>query len=93
MFDPAVNLCVEDISLFTDYVILRLKESKTDPFRKGIDIKLLKIDGSICPFSALMKYLSVGKTKFVKMSPMDPLFVTDSHQALYGPLPKLYQHW
>jgi hypothetical protein len=37
MFDTAVNLCVEDISLFTDYVILRLKESKTDPFRKGID--------------------------------------------------------
>jgi hypothetical protein len=43
MFDTAVNLCVEDISLFTDYVILRLKESKTDPFRKGIDIKLFKI--------------------------------------------------
>ena len=82
MFDPAVNLCVEDISLFTDYVILRLKESKTDPFRKGIDIKLFKIDGPICPFSALRKYFSVRKTKFVKMSPMDPLFVIDSHQAL-----------
>jgi site-specific recombinase XerD len=27
-------------------------------------------------------FLSVSKTKFVKMSPMDPLFVTDSHQAL-----------
>jgi hypothetical protein len=38
-FDPAVNLCAGDISFFTDYVILRLKESKTDPFRKGIDIK------------------------------------------------------
>lgn len=82
MFDTAVNLCVEDISLFTDYVILRLKESKTDPFRKGIDIKLFKIDGPICPFSALRKYFSVRKTKFVKMSPMDPLFVIDSHQAL-----------
>jgi hypothetical protein len=45
--------------VFSDYVILRLKESKTDPFRKGIDIKLFKIDGSICPFSALRKYLSV----------------------------------
>ena len=72
MFDTAVNLCVEDISLFTDYVILRLKESKTDPFRKGIDIKLFKIDGPICPFSAFKKYFSVSKTKFV----------TDSHQAL-----------
>jgi hypothetical protein len=82
MFDTAVNLCVEDISLFTDYVILRLKESKTDPFRKGIDINLFKIGGPICPFSALRKYFSVRKIKFAKMFPMDPLFVTDSHQAL-----------
>ena len=66
MFDTAVNLCVEDISLFTDYVILRLKESKTDPFRKGIDIKLFKIDEPICPFSALRKYFSVRKTIFAK---------------------------
>jgi site-specific recombinase XerD len=28
------------------------------------------------------KYFSVRKTIFAKMSPMDPLFVTDSHQAL-----------
>jgi hypothetical protein len=66
IFETAVNLCVEDISLFTDYVILRLKESKTDPFRKGIDIKLFKIDEPICPFSALRKYFSVRKTIFAK---------------------------
>ena len=65
-------------------MILRLKESKTDPFRKGIDIKLFKIDGSICPFSALRKYLSVRKTKFVKMSPMDPLFVTYKQTIFLG---------
>lgn len=81
-FDPAVNHCVGDIPVFTNYVILRLKESKIDPFRKGIDINVSKWIGLYVLFSALRKYLLVRQTKFVKMSPMDPLFVTDSYEAL-----------
>jgi hypothetical protein len=46
-FDPAVNLCISDINLSNDIATVYLKQSKTDPFRKGITIKLHKIDSSL----------------------------------------------
>lgn len=33
------------------------KQSKTDPFRKGVDLFLGKTDTDICPVSALLNYL------------------------------------
>jgi hypothetical protein len=58
------------------------KFSTTEESKKSNNTNSFKIDGPICPFSALRKYFSVRKTNFAKMSPMDPLFVIDSHQAL-----------
>ncbi|CAG2244444.1 unnamed protein product [Mytilus edulis] len=81
-FDPLTSLCISDIILKTDYAILRLKESKTDPFRKGIDIKLFKIDNSICPFLALKRYLSIRHSEFGIGFPSDPLFITGNREAL-----------
>ncbi|CAG2232425.1 unnamed protein product [Mytilus edulis] len=81
-FDPLTSLCISDIILKTDYAILRLKESKTDPFRKGIDIKLFKIDNSICPFLALKRFLSIRHSEFGIGFPSDPLFITVNREAL-----------
>ncbi|XP_076109469.1 uncharacterized protein LOC143078493 [Mytilus galloprovincialis] len=81
-FDPLTSLCISDIILKTDYAILRLKESKTDPFRKGIDIKLFKIDNSICPFLALIRFLSIRHSEFGIGFPSDPLFITVNREAL-----------
>lgn len=41
-FDASCNLCIEDITFEEDYAILHLKTSKTDPFRSGVNIYLLK---------------------------------------------------
>lgn len=47
VFDPSIHLCISDLSIFEDYVHLQLKISKTDPFRKGVIIKLFATDNII----------------------------------------------
>lgn len=81
-FDTSFNLCFSDVIFYSNYVILRLKESKTDPFRKGIDIKLFKIENALCPFAALQKYFRQRRAKFASTLASDPLFVTDIYEAL-----------
>jgi len=81
-FDPSIHLCLSDVIFQSDYVILRLKESKTDPFRKGIDIKLFEINNVICPLNAIKKYVSKRNSKFAVTSASDPLFVTDVYEVL-----------
>ncbi|CAC5387889.1 unnamed protein product [Mytilus coruscus] len=81
-FDPLTSMCISDIILKSDYAILRLKESKTDPFRKGIDIKLFKINNCICPFLALKRYLSIRHSEFGIGFLSDPLFITGKKEAL-----------
>ncbi len=55
-FDPSSHLCVNDISVddhtAPSIVKLRLKASKTDPFRKGVEIILGRTRNSICPVTA-----------------------------------------
>ncbi|XP_052719356.1 uncharacterized protein LOC128191319 [Crassostrea angulata] len=65
-FDPSIHLCMSDLSIFEDYVHLQLKISKTDPFRKGVIIKLFSTDNVICPFTICCKYLKASRTKSPK---------------------------
>ena len=81
-FDPLTSLCISNIILKIDYAILRLKESKTDSFRKGIDIKLFEINNTICPFLALKRYLSIRHSEFGIGFLSDPLFITGKKEAL-----------
>ncbi|CAC5408622.1 unnamed protein product [Mytilus coruscus] len=81
-FDPLTCFCISDFIFKIDHAIYRLKESKTDPFRKGIDIKLFKINNSICPFLALKRYLSIRHSAFGIGFPSDPLFITDKKESL-----------
>ena len=38
---------------------VRIKSSKTDPFRKGMNIYLGRTHNNLCPITAMMAYLSV----------------------------------
>ncbi|XP_063425851.1 uncharacterized protein LOC134709631 [Mytilus trossulus] len=80
-FDPSVNLCIGDIILHKDIIILKLKQSKTDPFRKGVDIQLHKVKNQICPFKILVKYLQVRES-LKQGLPSDPLFISQNALAL-----------
>lgn len=62
-FDPASHLCFEDVSIdditAPSVVKLRLKASKTDPFRNGVEIVLGRTHAALCPVTALLSYLAI----------------------------------
>lgn len=60
-YDASVHLSIQDISVDNSsnpsIVRVRIKQSKTDPFRKGIDLYVGKTGSPLCPVSAMMNYL------------------------------------
>ena len=61
-FDPAAHLTFDDVKVdnITNPTLLkiRLKASKTDPFRNGIDIVVGRTNNKLCPVTAVMAYLA-----------------------------------
>jgi hypothetical protein len=72
-FDPTVALMLEDVAVDRHdnpaMVKIRLKRSKTDPFRHGVDIFLGRTHRDLCPVSALLAYIAV------RPAVVGPLFV------------------
>ena len=62
-FDPVVHLCVGDIAIDdpTQPAMLRvtIKQSKTDPFRKGVNLFVGRTSSPLCPVAAILDYLAV----------------------------------
>ena len=62
-FDPGQHLTVKDIAVDNKQnptaISVRVKQSKTDPFRQGVSIYLGKTDTPICLVAALLSYLVV----------------------------------
>lgn len=62
-YDPTVHLNYSDISVDNPanpaIVKIRLKCSKTDPFRNGVDVYVGKTGQALCPISALLNYLAI----------------------------------
>ncbi|CAC5424848.1 unnamed protein product [Mytilus coruscus] len=81
-FEPAINLCISDISFKDNVANFHLQQSKTDPFRKGIDIQLHKINSHICPYRVLKRYLEIRKTFMSSYQNTDPLFVSIGNLAM-----------
>jgi hypothetical protein len=71
---------MSDIQIHKDVVHLRLKISKTDPFRKGILIKLFKNSSNTCPHKACSNYLKLRLQH--NPAPHDPLFITKTGMPL-----------
>ena len=62
-YDPSVHLSVEDVAIDSraapSIIRLRLKQSKTDPFRRSVDIHLGKTDSDLCPVTAVLAYSAI----------------------------------
>ena len=62
-YDPAVHLSRSDIAMDNpaapSVMRVSIKQSKTDPFRKGVDLFLGKTATELCPVAALLNYLVV----------------------------------
>ena len=56
-FDPHSTLLYQDLALSPDAASLRIKVSKTDPFRQGVYIRLARNNTALCPITALMQFL------------------------------------
>ena len=58
-FDESADLSARDV--FIDWrrrvALVRIKKSKTDPFRSGVTIRVGIIDSHLCPVHALARYL------------------------------------
>ena len=79
-YDPAVHLSLSDIAVDSHshptLVRLRIKQSKTDPFRQGTDVFLGATGQDICPLRAMANFLAI------RSPAPDPLFVFGSGSPL-----------
>ena len=61
-YDPSVHLSIADVAINTlaapRVIAIRIKVSKTDPFRQGTTIYLGKTGVDLCPVSTLLGYIS-----------------------------------
>ena len=62
-YNPSVHLSVQDIatndSKHPSVLHLTVKQSKMDPFRKGVDLIVGKTGSSLCQVAAVLSYLCV----------------------------------
>ncbi len=62
-FDEATHLGVGDLAVDSKMapttLRVRLKVSKTDPFRKGVDVFVGKTGNDLCPVEAMLAYLRI----------------------------------
>ena len=79
-YDKTVHLSVADIAVddatSPSVLQVRIKESKTDPFRKGVCLFLGRTGSTLCPIAAVVDYLCQRG-----MSP-GPLFVFEDGRFL-----------
>ena len=79
-FEPVTHLSLKDIALDNktspSLIRINIKQSKTDPFRKGFHLFLGCTGHHICPVKALLPYLAVRE------STEGPLFITEEGSPL-----------
>ncbi|XP_062583346.1 uncharacterized protein LOC134245102 [Saccostrea cucullata] len=78
-FVAANHLCIDDLKIFEDHLVLTLKRSKTDPFRNGVSIPIFANQTIVCPVKAMNKYLKKRSFRAVQE---EPLFIQSDNSAL-----------
>ncbi len=92
-FDPKAHLSFDDVSVDSlerpRVIRVRIKESKTDRFRKGATVALCWTGGCMCPVKAILAFMVVRKAgpgPFFKLPAGKPLtrksFVAEVRAAL-----------
>ena len=65
-FDPSQHLTFEDITVDSvvnpTFMTVRIKQSKTDPFRRGVQIVIGRTGGSLCPLAAVLSYMAIRRS-------------------------------
>ena len=66
-FDPGAHLTYSDVAVDDisnpSSLKVRIKVSKTDPFRKGVDIYLGRTHSDLCPVEAMLAFLAIRGNK------------------------------
>ena len=66
-FDPSCHLSLADVALDSHsqpaMIRVRIKQSKTDPFRQGVHIYIGRSFADICPVQCITAYLSIRGTQ------------------------------
>ena len=79
-YDPTAHLSLEDIAVDNKssptVIQVNIKQSKTDPFRQGVQLYLGKTNTDICPVSAILPYLAIRGAR------LGPLFVLEDGSYL-----------
>ena len=82
-FDPGQHLSFADVSVDNvsnpEVLSVRIKQSKTDPFRQGVTIHMGKTGGDLCPVAAVLAFLAI------RGAGVGPLFRFKSGEALTRP--------
>ena len=82
LWDPLVHLAVTDVSfsIHPPSMRLKIKASKTDPFRVGAVIRLVPLKHRLCPVAAMYRYLRVAdRTSGPLFIKSDGTFLTRHH--------------
>ena len=79
-YDPEVHLSYKDVAIDDprkpSCMRITIKQSKTDPFRKGVNLYVGRTDSDLCPVAALLDYLQH------RGSTPGPLFIFASGRLL-----------
>ena len=79
-YDSSVHLSVGDIAVDDSrrpsFLQITIKQSKTDPFRKGVDVFVGRTGSDLCPVAAVLDFLQARG-----ISP-DPLFLFEDRRPL-----------
>ena len=79
-YHPTTHLSFSDLAIDNrsapSLIQITIKESKTDPFRRGTQVFFGKRDTAICPVEAIIKYLTFRGTN------PGPLFIWPNLEAL-----------
>ena len=64
-FDSSQHLTYKDIAVDDkrqpSFITISIKQSKTDPFRKGVTIVIGRAPGPLCPLAAVLSYMAMRK--------------------------------
>ena len=102
-FDSSYHLAFGDVLVDSrtapSYLVVKLKASKTDPFRQGVHIYLGRTDGELCAVGAILSYMvkrGTGDGSFFSFGDGRLLtrdrFVTAVREALPGSPLELTRH-
>ena len=68
-FHELANLKLKDLALHDTHFELFIESSKTDQYRKGAIVPIVKSGTDLCPWGNLEKYLSLAKLTLPKIFP------------------------